>query len=83
MDSTWIRQRLYALDMTQKALAAKLGMTASALSRKLNHQRGFTLREAAGLAQWLQMSDAEVRQHIFSPESCMKQRYDRRRHGTV
>ena len=83
MDSAWIRQRLYSLDMTQKALAAKLGMTSSSLSRKLNHQRRFTLREAAGMAQCLQMSDAEVRQHIFNFESCMMQQRDRRQYGTV
>lgn len=82
MDSAWIRQRLYSLDMTQKALAAKLGMTASALSRKLNHHRRFTLREAAEVARWLQLSAEEVQQHIFNFESCVTQQ-NGRRYGTV
>ena len=78
MDSAWIRQRLYSLDMTQQALAEKLGITASALSRKLNHQRRFTLREAAGMARWLRLSAEEVQQHIFNFESCIRQQDGRR-----
>lgn len=65
MDTRWLRQRIRALGMTQRFLAQKMGMSAAGFNHKLHNRRPTTLREAAQLASWLQLNDAEVRAHFF------------------
>ncbi len=65
MDTKWICQRLRALGLTQRCIAARMGVTAACLNHKLHNRRPMNLREAACLANWLGMDDAEIRKHFF------------------
>ncbi len=67
MDTKWIRQRMRALGLTQRFLAVQLGLSAAGLNHKLHNRRPTTLQEAARLAAWLQLSDAEICRRFFRP----------------
>ncbi len=65
MDAKWITERMRALGLTQRCLAGKLGLTASAFNHKLHGRRPTTLVEGALLVQWLQLSAQEVSEHLL------------------
>ena len=65
MDTEWICQRIRALGMTQHFLAGKMGLSVSGLNSKLHNRRPTNLREAACIATWLRMNNAEIRKRFF------------------
>lgn len=65
LDTPWICRRMRSLGLTQQFLAKELGLSPAGLNHKLHNRRPTTLQEAACLAKWLQMKDADLRTHFL------------------
>lgn len=61
-----IKARMAELGMTQKDLAAYLGIAVATVSQKLNNIRPMTLNEALKIADLLRIEDSKFREYFFS-----------------
>lgn len=68
INTNWFRDRLAALDTTQRKLAQHLGLDPSAVSLMLRGARQMTIEEAAGTAEFLGEPVLTVLRHAGLPD---------------
>ena len=64
VDKTWFRSRIEQKGLSLRAVAKKMNIEASALSRSLNSERKFKPEEITQLAVILEQPAAEILEHI-------------------
>ncbi|KAF5066234.1 helix-turn-helix transcriptional regulator [Oscillibacter valericigenes] len=61
INSSAVKLRMKALQLTQDAVASKMGLSQCVLSQKINNKRPMTIKEAEKLQEILKIPDAEFR----------------------
>ena len=68
INSKKIKDRLSDMSMTQKELAAFVGIAQPTMNQKINNIRPMTLNEAENVARALNISDDELGVYFFTGE---------------
>lgn len=69
LQANLLKGKIVAAGMKRPEVARRIGMSASALSRKINGHQSFTLTEAEKLCEILRIETPEEKCNIFLPDA--------------
>lgn len=65
IDSAELKKRIHTCGATQNKIAAALGISPSALSRKIHNKSAFTLNEAEEISVFLRICNADFDKYFM------------------